>query len=185
MARLLIKTVDCDPNFERFEQRCLNYALQNVGKYRHVLHHQNLSFDRGACRPLNPSYLVSHAYISLCLKKKKKSLFSVWCQLQVLWLQRAPSFSSLICSSLYRAERDTITGLTGLMQKHRIDAIFVAEVSYSTMQDAPVKNHDVAVVRQLIRSGTGVHTKVRNVIQKVSSLICGPVSDHTASSLPI
>ena len=60
---------------------------------------------------------------------------------------------------LYHTEEEATADMTTLAKKHRIDATFVAEFGYSTMQDALMQDHDICVIRSLILSGAWLHTR--------------------------
>lgn len=136
LVRLLVERADCDPNFEHFENRCGNNLLQNLCKYRRVLD----------LRDLTPiiHYLLSQE--TFCMAPTPSAA------------PQARNFSPM-SDMLYHTEEEAIADMRSLVQKHRIDATFVAESGYSTMQDAFMQDHDIAVIRSLILSGAWLHTK--------------------------
>ena len=137
LVRLLVEKADCDPNFEHFENRCGNNLLQNLCKYRRVLDLRNLT-------PVIHYLLTQETF---CMAPSPSAI-----------VPQARTFSPL-SDMLYHTEEEATTNMTSLANKHRIDATFVAEFGYSTMQDALIQDHDVAVIRSLILSGAWLHTK--------------------------
>ena len=136
LVRLLVEKADCDPNFEHFENRCGNNLLQNLCKYRRVLDLKDLT-------PII-HYLLSQE--TFCMAPSPSAA------------PQARNFSPM-SDMLYHTEEEATTGMTSLVTKHSIEATFVAEFGYSTMQDALMQGHDVVVIRSLILSGAWLHTR--------------------------
>ena len=136
LVRLLVEKADCDPNFEYLENRCGNNLLQNFCKYRRVL-------DLGELTPIIHYLLMQETF---CMAPTPSAA------------PQARNFSPL-SDMLYHTEEEATADMSILAKKHMIDATFVAELGYSTMQDALMQDHNVAVIRSLIVSGAWLHTK--------------------------
>ena len=136
VVRLLVEKANCDPNFEHFENRCSNNLLQNLCKYQRVL-------DLPQLTPII-HYLLTQETFSM---EPNPSV--------ALQARNFNPASDII----YHKESEATPNMAKLVEKQMIHATFVSEFGYSTMQDALMQDHAVAVIRSLIRAGAWLHTR--------------------------
>jgi hypothetical protein len=138
VVRLLIEEADCATNFTEISNRCCNNFLQNLCNYRRVL-------DLAELTPII-HYLLTRESFWIELNPVKES-------------DKFKNFNPL-SDMLYNEEKEeTIISMSTLARQHSVDVTAIAEFGYSTMQDALMQEHDMAVIVSLVKAGAWLHTK--------------------------